>query len=147
VFTGLTVAENLQVASMMIAGGATRSVAVDAIVDLLPQVKNLLPRTTDELSGGERQIVGLAMALVISPRLILLDEPSLGLAPAMVRTVLDRLQTIRQDQRTALLIVEQKIREILRIADRVYVMRNGAVSFSGCAAELRDEQRLRGVYL
>jgi ABC-type branched-subunit amino acid transport system ATPase component len=99
------------------------------------------------LSGGEKQMLALGNAIVLSPRLLLLDEPSLGLAPQLVFQALERIKEISADIGAAVLIVEQKVREVLKITDRVYVLRNGRVAFSGHAEELVDEKKLRNVYL
>lgn len=91
-------------------------------------------------------MLALGNALVLSPRL-LLDEPSLGLAPPLVAEAIARIQQISQDSGVAVLIVEQKVREVLKIAQRVYVLRNGLVSFSGPTDSLHDDAKLREVYL
>lgn len=92
-------------------------------------------------------MLALSNALCLSPRLLLLDEPSLGLAPPLVTDALARIQQISCESGVAVLIVEQKVREVLKIARRVYVLRNGLVSFSGPSEALRDEAKLRRVYL
>jgi branched-chain amino acid transport system ATP-binding protein len=100
------------------------------------------------LSGGGEQMLALANALILSPRLLLLDEPSLGLAPPLVADALGHIQEINRGSDVAVLIVEQKVREVLKIAQRVYVLRNGQVSFSGSIDELLDNDvRLREAYL
>jgi branched-chain amino acid transport system ATP-binding protein len=93
-------------------------------------------------------MLALANALILSPRLLLLDEPSLGLAPPLVADALGHIQEINRGSDVAVLIVEQKVREVLKIAQRVYVLRNGQVSFSGSIDELLDNDvRLREAYL
>jgi branched-chain amino acid transport system ATP-binding protein len=92
-------------------------------------------------------MLALANALILSPRLLLLDEPSLGLAPPLVADALGHIQEINRGSGVTVLIVEQKVREVLKIAQRVYVLRNGQVSFSGSTDELLDDVRLREVYL
>lgn len=99
------------------------------------------------LSGGEQQMLALSSALTLSPRLLLLDEPSLGLAPQLVSEALHHIKNICIKSSTSIVIVEQKVREVLMIADNVYVLRNGQVSFSGLATDLTDQERLREVYL
>lgn len=92
-------------------------------------------------------MLALGNALILSPRLLLLDEPSLGLAPPLVSDALERIQEISRSLGVSALIVEQKVREVLKIAQRVYVLRNGSVSFSGPTSELTDDKNLREVYL
>ena len=92
-------------------------------------------------------MLALGNALILSPRLLLLDEPSLGLAPPLVREALARIEQISRDSGVTVLIVEQKVREVLRIAQRVYVLKNGSVSFSGSTEALKDDAKLREVYL
>ncbi len=92
-------------------------------------------------------MLALAIALIVSPRLRVLDEPSLGLAPPLVSEALGRIRDLSRNDGVAVLIVEQKVREVLKIADRVCVLRNGRISFSGSAAELHDDAKLRDVYL
>jgi len=92
-------------------------------------------------------MLALGNALILSPKVPLLDEPSLGLAPALIAEALGRIQQISRDNGVTVLIVEQKVREVLKIAARVVVLRNGHISFSGGAGELKDEAKLREVYL
>jgi branched-chain amino acid transport system ATP-binding protein len=92
-------------------------------------------------------MLALANALILSPKLLLLDEPSLGLAPPLVSEALGRIKQINRDSGMTVLIVEQKVREVLKIANRVYVLRTGRVSFTGPAEELKDDTKLREVYL
>lgn len=147
VFTELTVRENLEMGGVTLRSKASLTEGIERAVDMFPALKLKLHRTAGTLSGGEKQMLALSNALVLSPRLLLLDEPSLGLAPRLVSEALMRIKQISTDSRTAVLIVEQKVREVLKIADRVCVLRNGRVSFSGPSKDLVDETKLREVYL
>lgn len=147
VFTDLTVRENLEIASVILATKADRGRGTERALDLFPALKPRLKQRAGTLSGGEKQMLALANALTISPRLLLLDEPSLGLAPPLVSNALEQILQISQQSQVSALIVEQKVREVLKIASRVYVLRNGSVSFSGSADDLKDEARLQAVYL
>jgi branched-chain amino acid transport system ATP-binding protein len=112
-----------------------------------PSLKSRLEQRAGTLSGGEKQMLALANALVLSPQVLLLDEPSLGLAPPLLSEALNRIQQISAASGVTVLIVEQKVREVLKIARRVYVLRNGQVSFTGPAEALKDDAKLREVYL
>jgi ABC-type branched-subunit amino acid transport system ATPase component len=147
VFAELTVKQNLELAGITLADKMRRNDGVTKAVALFPLLRNFLDRKAGTLSGGEKQMLALASAFVISPRLVLLDEPSLGLAPPLVSSWLERISFIARAEGVSVLIVEQKVREVLKIAHRVYVLRNGEVSFQGAAKVLQDESKLREVFL
>lgn len=147
VFPDLTVRENLRMGEVMLRKECKLNERVESVLRLFPALKERLRQRAATLSGGEKQMLALAMALVLSPRLLLLDEPSLGLAPPLISKAFGRLQQIARQDGITLLIVEQKVREILTIADRVYVLRNGRVSFTGKSEELSDETILKRVFL
>lgn len=146
VFGDLTVRENLEVAGVTAARQVRRE-GIGRALTQYPVLKARLKQRAASLSGGEKQMLALAMSLVLSPRVILLDEPSLGLAPPLATEALGRIRAISREHGVSILIVEQKVREVLKIADRVCVIRTGTVSFSGNAGELQDERRLREIYL
>lgn len=147
VFTDLTVRENLEIGGVTLRDRQKLNEGMERAFTLFPALKARLRQRAGSLSGGEKQMLAFANALILSPRLLLLDEPSLGLAPPLVSEALARIQQISREDNVAALIVEQKVREVLKIAKRVYVLRNGRVSFAGHADSLRDEKRLREVYL
>ena len=147
VFTDLTVKENLEIAVASLRSKSGVNEGIERAVCLFPVLKSKLAQQAGTLSGGEKQMLALSNALILSPRLLLLDETSLCLAPALVAQTLMRIRDISENAGAAVLIVEQKVREVLKIADRVYVLRNGLVSFSGQANDLTDETKLRAVYL
>jgi ABC-type branched-subunit amino acid transport system ATPase component len=147
VFTDLTVRENLEMGGVTLSNKTLLNEGIERAFTLFPSLQARLHQRAGTLSGGEKQMLALANALVLSPRLLLLDEPSLGLAPPLVTEALGRIQQISRDSGVAVLIVEQKVREALKIAQRVYVLRNGLVSFSGPADSLSDDKKLREVYL
>ena len=147
VFTDLTLLENLQVAGTTLPKRELREKGIERALSLFPILRTKLYQRAGTLSGGEQQMVALCSALVLSPSLLLLDEPSLGLAPQLISQSLNFIKKISFNSDVAVLIVEQKVREVLRIADYVVVLRNGRVSFKGLPTDLRDEQKLRDVYL
>lgn len=147
VFNDLTVRENLDIAGMSLPAAARLESGTERVLALFPFLAANPQRHAGTLSGGEKQMLALASALISSPRLLLLDEPSLGLAPPLIVESLQRIAQVSRESGASALIVEQKVREVLKIADRVYVLRNGAVAFSGLAADLQDDAKLREVYL
>lgn len=146
VFTDLTVQENLEVAGISLHNKQALKEGVERVFTIFPALKRQARRRALTLSGGEKQMLALGNGLVISPRLLLLDEPSLGVAPQLIAAVMAQITTMSRESGVAVLMVEQKVEEVLKVAQRVYVMRNGAFSFSGTAAEL-DNSKLRDVYL
>lgn len=146
VFPDLTVQKNLEIGAVTLENGMRATEAVERVLALFPALKSRLRQRAGDLSGGEKQMLALGNALVLSPRLLLLDEPSLGLAPPLVSEALHCIGRLSRDWGVAAMIVEQKVREVLKIARRVCVLKNGRVSFSGPAEALSDEARLREVY-
>lgn len=120
---------------------------LDSVLDLFAALRARLDLSAGALSGGERQMLGLARALLLRPRLLILDEPSLGLAPRIVAEVFDFLRDIRSRGEMSLLLVEQNIEQSLGISDRGYVLVSGECVHSGAAAEMLADQTLRQKYL
>ena len=147
VFADLTVYENLEMGGVTLPNRERLEEGIKRVLNLFPSLGARLKQRAGTLSGGEKQMLALANGLILSPRLLFLDEPSLGLAPLLVSEALGRIKEISRRDGVSVLIVEQKVREVLKIAQRVYVLRNGRVSFSGVADDLRDDARLRQVYL
>lgn len=146
VFGSLTVRENLEIAGVSLdTKTAVRN--IDRSLDFFPSLASKLRQRASTLSGGEAQILSLANAFIPDPRILLLDEPSLGLAPPLVSMVLNLVRERCIDTGAAALIVEQKVREVLKIAERVCVLRAGQVSYFGLASALDDDEKLRKVYL
>jgi branched-chain amino acid transport system ATP-binding protein len=144
IFAELTVWENLEVA----AGSANRAGrwSTESVTDLFPKLGELRDRMGGVLSGGEQQMLTIARTLVGNPELLLLDEPSEGLAPVIVESLLAQVQRLKSEGLT-ILLAEQGVDFSLSLADRVYVLEKGAVRFSGQAAELRDNAELRNKLL
>jgi branched-chain amino acid transport system ATP-binding protein len=147
VLNDMTVRENLEVGGYTLHREKEIREGLDRTQALFPGLGVMFERRAGTLSGGEKQMLALAMGLMTSPRLLLLDEPSLGLAPPVVAQALAHIRSINQRDNVAVLIVEQKVRDVLKIAHRVVALRNGQVSFSGIATDLQDDVRLREIYL
>jgi branched-chain amino acid transport system ATP-binding protein len=145
VFSNMTVRENL-----VLGGGALPRDAFEATFDEVlqrfPLLRDRLAQQAGSLSGGEQQMLCIGRALMSRPRLLLLDEPSLGLAPKIVKQIFDLVASIRASG-TAILLVEQNVRAALKVADYGYVMEGGRVVLQGPAAQLRDDPRVRDAYL
>jgi branched-chain amino acid transport system ATP-binding protein len=141
VFESLSVDENLDAAV------GHREVSKDMVYDYFPPLAALRRRAAGYLSGGERQMLGIGSALMCAPRLLLVDELSLGLAPIVVRDLMQRLRTVREQLGTALLVVEQNAQVALEIADYAYVMENGRVVLDGRPERLRAHQDIQEFYL
>jgi branched-chain amino acid transport system ATP-binding protein len=144
VFPGMTVRENLQVASRD--GAAATRARLDEVYAMFPALAEKAGALGWQLSGGQQQMLAIGRALMTAPRLLLLDEPSLGLAPTMVATVFRVIEEIRR-QGVTVLMVEQNAALALRMADRAYVMESGRIALSGRAADLLDNAEVRRAYL
>jgi branched-chain amino acid transport system ATP-binding protein len=139
IFADLTVWENLDVAQRAHGGSAF---TVERVFDLFPKLRELTGRNGGFLSGGEQQMLTIARTLMGNPGLLLLDEPSEGLAPIVVDHLQEQIGRLKREGLT-ILLAEQNVDFSLALADRVYVLEKGAVRFSGAAAELRDNEALR----
>jgi branched-chain amino acid transport system ATP-binding protein len=144
-FPGMSVAENLELGFPRDGGpGLTERLAF--VHALFPVLADRRRQAAGTLSGGEQQMVAIARALMADPALLMLDEPSLGLAPRVVAMLYEKLAVLNE-QGTTLLLVEQHVREALRLADRGYVLEGGRVVLEGSAADLRRDPYLRKTYL
>ena len=143
----LSVEENLFVGAYCRKDRAGVKKDLELVFDYFPKIKLLRQRTSGYLSGGEQQMLVIGRALMARPRLMLLDEPSLGLAPLVVEDIFRIIDRIRADQKMAILLVEQNARAALGIADEGYVMENGRIVMGGSADKLRDNEDIREFYL
>lgn len=143
----LNVEENLFVGAYCRKDRAGVKKDLELVFDYFPKIKLLRQRTSGYLSGGEQQMLVIGRALMARPRLMLLDEPSLGLAPLVVEDIYRIIDRIRADQKMAILLVEQNARAALGIADEGYVMENGRIVMGGPADKLRDNEDIKEFYL
>jgi branched-chain amino acid transport system ATP-binding protein len=143
----LNVDENLLVGAYCRKDRAGVKRDLQVVFDYFPKIKNLRHRVSGYLSGGEQQMLVIGRALMARPKLMLLDEPSLGLAPLLVQNIYEIIQRICAEQKMAILLVEQNAIAALGIADYGYVMENGRVVLAGPAEKLRDNEDVREFYL
>ncbi len=146
-FGPMTVRDNLEMATFIYSDQAEAERRVERSLDLFPQLRDRLDDTSGDLSGGQQQMLGLAMALVHDPEVLIIDELSLGLAPAVVQQLLEVIDTLKEQGQT-MIIVEQSLHVALSVADRAIFMEKGQVKFSGPTAELLERDDLaRAVFL
>lgn len=146
VLVGLTVEENLRVGAYNIKSKAELEENFNRVYTLFPRLKERAKQQSSTLSGGEQQMLAIGRALMGSPKLLILDEPSLGLAPLLIKDIFQTLVKIR-DEGTTILIVEQNALATLKIADYAYVLELGKINMSGPAKELLKDERLISAYL
>jgi branched-chain amino acid transport system ATP-binding protein len=147
VFPFLTVRENLELGAFKFRReGAKVRVLMDKVFDMFPRLRERVSQNAGTLSGGEQQMLALGRAMMSEPRLICLDEPSLGLAPLVVQDIFRTIQAINAGG-TSVLLVEQNARYALETARRGYVLQTGSIIASGPCAALRDDDRVRQAYL
>jgi branched-chain amino acid transport system ATP-binding protein len=146
IFPTLTVIENLRVGAMLPRARGRRAANLDRVMALFPALAERLAQAAGTLSGGEQQMLAIGRCLMGAPELVMFDEPSLGLAPAVVQDVLRAIRDLNQEGLTCLL-VEQNVAVSLKLASRAYVLENGRITLRGSGEELLDDDRVRRAYL
>lgn len=147
VFADLTVMENLEVGGFQLPRRVMKE-RIAQVLEFFPALKERTRQDAGKLSGGEQQMLALARALIPKPKLLMLDEPSLGLSPNLVKSVFKKISDLNKEIGLSILIVEQKVREVLKICDRVYSMKLGKIAFEGLPEELKeDKSKLKELFL
>lgn len=145
VFPEMTVRENLLIGNYNKRARGEREALLSYVLDNFPRLKDRIGNDAGKLSGGEQQMVAIGRGLMSSPRLLLLDEPSLGIAPKLADEIFREIEVIKQ--RTTVVLVEQHLQHALAICDRGYLIEMGKVALTGTGAELRDNAYVQEVYL
>ncbi|AKQ53797.1 high-affinity branched-chain amino acid ABC transporter ATP-binding protein [Bordetella hinzii] len=147
VFARQSVAQNLRLGAYTVRDEAVFAERLERVYRLFPRLKERETQLAGTMSGGERQMLAIGRALMSGPRLLLIDEPSLGLSPLLVEQVFDALAALNRDDGLSVLLVEQNMNQALEVASRAYVMQSGRVALEGGAAELAASDEVRQAYL
>jgi branched-chain amino acid transport system ATP-binding protein len=147
VFPSLTVRENLAMGAYTEAGRAAWQQNLERIHAWFPKLAERSNQLAGTLSGGEQQMLAISRGLASAPKLLMLDEPSMGLAPTIADEIFERIVAIHRDAKVGVLLVEQRVAEALHFADRAYVLENGAVILEGDHETLKNDDRIRRAYL
>ena len=145
-FPALTVADNLKMGAFLPAARARFAESLERVYALFPVLAERRAQRAGSMSGGEQQMLAIGRALMSRPKIILLDEPSMGLAPVMVLRLFDLIRRIREEGYT-ILVVEQNVRQVLKLVDRAYLLEVGRIRMEGRAAELSEQDFVRKAYM
>ena len=147
VFSNLTVDENLAMGAYLRKDKAAIAKNRDYVFGIFPRLKERLRQTAGTLSGGEQQMLAIGRALMGEPRFLMLDEPSLGIAPRLISTIFEKIVEINRDRKIAILLVEQNANLALEISGYAYVLETGHLTMDGVSADLRKNPQLKAAYL
>lgn len=147
IFANLSVRENLELGAYLRNDKAAIAADFEYALDLFPRLRERLTQNAGTLSGGEQQMLAIGRALLSKPKLLMMDEPSLGLAPVIVQDIFRIIQTINRDHKVAVLLVEQNANKALAVAHRGYVLETGTITLQGPAKELRSNPEVKKAYL
>jgi branched-chain amino acid transport system ATP-binding protein len=143
----MSVLENLRMGAYRVSDGTTIARRLERVLERLPRLAERRTQLAGTLSGGEQQMLSIGRALMGEPRLLMLDEPSFGLAPMIVAEIGRLVRAVSEDARLAVLLVEQNARMALGMSSRAYVLETGTVALSGTSADLRDSPHVKAAYL
>lgn len=147
VFSNLSVAENLALGSYLHRDSGQIAGTLHHVFDLFPRLKERIKQTAGTLSGGEQQMLAIGRALMSRPKFLMLDEPSLGIAPRLVTTIFEKIVEINRDQGITILLVEQNAHLALEISSHAYVLETGRIAVTGPSRDLRNDPRVKAAYL
>jgi branched-chain amino acid transport system ATP-binding protein len=147
VFSNLTVDENLAMGAYLRRDRAAIARNRDYVFGIFPRLKERLRQTAGTLSGGEQQMLAIGRALMGEPKFLMLDEPSLGIAPRLISTIFEKIVEINRDRGISILLVEQNANLALEISERAYVLETGSLTMDGASADLRKSPQLKAAYL
>jgi len=147
IFANLSVRENLELGAYLRNDKAGIAADFEYALDLFPRLRERLTQNAGTLSGGEQQMLAIGRALLSKPKLLMMDEPSLGLAPVIVQDIFRIIQTINRDHKVSVLLVEQNANKALAVAHRGYVLETGTITLQGPAHELRTNPEVKKAYL
>lgn len=147
VFTELSVLENMELGGYILNGKEEVRRRLEQVLEIFPDLRGKPKQNAGKLSGGEKQQLALARALMLQPKLLLMDEPSLGLSPKLVTKAFETIKKVNAEFKATIILVEQKVHEVLKIAHRIYALRMGEVVFSGTPSELQSSEVIRRIFL
>ncbi len=147
IFPRLTVRENLEMGAFTVSSSAEVRRRLEFAFELFPRLRERIDQKGGTLSGGEQQMLATARGLMLKPRILLMDEPSMGLAPVLVEAIFEVIRDLNQNEGTTILLVEQNAHMALRVANRGYVLQTGAIVLEDTAANLRANDMVRKAYL
>ena len=147
IFANMTVRENLELGAFLRKDKAGIAKDMEHALELFPRLRERITQSAGTLSGGEQQMLAIGRALLSKPKLLMLDEPSLGLAPKLVRDIFRIIVEINRESETAVLLVEQNANQALAVAHRGYVLETGTIHLAGSAADLRSNPEVQKAYL
>jgi branched-chain amino acid transport system ATP-binding protein len=147
IFPNMSVLENLEMGTFLRRDKSEIQKDIDYTFDLFPILAQRRSQMGGTLSGGEQQMLAISRALMARPRVLLLDEPSLGLAPLIIKQIFEIIKKINQEQKTTVFLVEQNANQALKLADRGYVMENGRITLTDTAENLLDNEQVKEAYL